>query len=471
MYLSIDVGTHAARAAIVSTQGAVRHMQTEPLILTRRDARCVEQDPAHILAATRAVIQRVLLASPVKPVAAAIACQRSTVVAWHRNSLAPLGPALSWQDTRGVDQVEALQAHAEQIKQISGLVLSAHYGASKLRWLQQHYKLTAEQHCAGPLISFLLAQLLELDHHTVDESNAGRTQLWDLRGRCWSDELLALFQVDPGLLPDVAPTCHDYGQLRDSGIPLVAVAGDQNAALAAILGVEQQQTLLANLGSGAFMLRYAKAGQAVPTGLLHGLAFSDAGTVTWLCEGTVNGAGLALTELAQRPPFSGQGGEAAMFAQLPEWLMHTQPEWIYLNTVGGLGSPLWRVGPSPRFEAVTTAVQGVPDAAQQAVAAVESIVFLLAANAVLLQQAGKVECILVTGGLAALGGLCQRLANLTGLLVKRLEEREATLLGAARLASAFTLPLQQAKNGIFEPQTDTGLSARYDLFQQRIQQQ
>ena len=57
---------------------------------------------------------------------------------WDRVTGAPLSPLISWQDRRAPDQLAALRGHAAEVQHITGLMPSAHYGASKLRWCLQH---------------------------------------------------------------------------------------------------------------------------------------------------------------------------------------------------------------------------------------------------------------------------------------------------------------------------------------------
>jgi glycerol kinase len=66
----------------------------------------------------------------------------------------------------------------------------------------------------------------------------------------------------------------------------------------------------------------------------------------------------------------------------------------------------------------------------------ESIVFLIQVNLEAIQRAsGALCCIRVTGGLAQSDGLCQRLADVSGLLVERPSQCEATAQGLAYLLS------------------------------------
>ena len=69
------------------------------------------------------------------------------------------------------------------------------------------------------------------------------------------------------------------------------------------------------------------------------------------------------------------------------------------------------------------------------VAIIESIVFLLQQNLQAMQKHLVIDTLLISGGLSRLDGLCQKLANLTGCRVQRVEQFETTARGAAWLAA------------------------------------
>lgn len=142
-YLVIDQGTHASRAILFDEFGDVLSGAVCDITLQRINSQRVEQDATEILTSVRQVVAEVVADidadSQIK--ACGIATQRSTMIAWNSAGEA-CSATLSWQDVRGSDLVDALRPQQQMIQQISGLPLSPHYGASKLRWLQQHAEIT-----------------------------------------------------------------------------------------------------------------------------------------------------------------------------------------------------------------------------------------------------------------------------------------------------------------------------------------
>jgi glycerol kinase len=441
----------------------------QPVSLTRVSRHRVEQQGAEILRTTRGVVDAVLADPRVRHRrvhTAGIATQRSSVLAWDNADGTPLSPVLSWQDRRAYRWLTSLQANSGEIQRRTGLRLTPHYGASKLRWLVREnaaVKRAAQRGrlMMGPLASFLLRNLLSADGDVVDHANAGRTQLLNIETRDWDRWLLEQFDILVDWLPQVVPVHYDFGTLRDSGVPVTAVNGDQNAALFAF-GPVASDTAVVNLGTGAFVLLPTAGRYVTHDRLLSGIASSDAGHTEYIIEGTVNGAGSALRWAAQRL------GLADVPDRLAAWLAQTPSPVLFLNTVGGVGSPWWADGPDPGW--VTMAGHTVVDAepAAAVVAVAESILFHVKQNLDVIRGSGLAyRTIKATGGLAQVDGLCQRLADLSDCAVERPPQLEATAKGIAWLAagrpSGWAVPGTIAR---FEPRANPGLRERFLAFRE-----
>jgi glycerol kinase len=426
-WLAIDQGGHASRALVFDRRGALVAGVTVPVSTRRPDAARVEHDAEEIVASVRAAVDGVraeLGARARDVVAAGLATQRSSIACWDRTDGRALSPILSWQDRRAAALVERLRGAAELVRRRSGLVLSPHYGASKLRWCLDH--LDAVRGAAargrlawGPLSSFLLFRLLRQRPHVVDPASASRTLLFDPEAGSWDRDLLELFGLSPEALPACVQSAHPFGALRWGGgeLPLSVCTGDQSAALFA-QGWPEAGTVAINMGTGAFLQRPASTAPAPQSGLLYSVAWSDASGPLRVLEGTVNGAGAAL-EVAAGELWPAAPGRDRL-GRLEQWLSAPGPVPIFLNGVGGLGSPWWVSAFPSRFVGA-----GAPS--RRMVAVVESVVFLLAANLEAFGRAGGVCTRLrVSGGLAGSAGVCQRLADVSGLPVDRPRGREAT---------------------------------------------
>lgn len=463
--LVIDQGTHASRAILFDRCGHLVFSRFQSIALHRFPGGRVEQDPREILGSVCHVVSEVLEEAKSRGVTiqqAGLATQRSTIVAWHRGTGAPLCQALSWQDTRNRQQLAQLRARAEQVQQWTGLRLSPHYGASKLAWLLEHepaVQTAAAQNTLllGPVAAFLLFHLLAEEPAVVDVANAARTLLLNIQSCDWDQRLAALFGISSRFLPQCQPIRHAYGLLANTDIPLTAVNGDQPAALFAE-GKPDLGSAFINMGSGAFILFPTASTLVRHRSLLSGLADYDGVDRAYYLEGTVNGAATALAWAKEYCRAQGVAEE------LDTWLAAEPEPPVFINTVGGLGSPWWDPEIQPHFlDRTEEACRRHPEACLAGVA--ESILFLVRANLDEAQQAGlALREIRASGGLARSARLCQGMADLTGLTVLRSRQSEGTAAGMAWLASGNRASFEPLPTDSFQPKSDPKLEQRYTRF-------
>lgn len=468
-YLGIDQGTQSSRAIVFDHKGEIAASEQQAVSL-QRDGVCCEQDGAEILNSMTSVINSVIEQigddpdgdSSIK--VAGLATQRSSVIAWDAQSGRPLSPLLSWSDRRGEKFVASIREWESTIRSRTGLPLTSYYGGSKIRWLLEQDKAVIQARRqqrlrVGPLVSFLLFNLLQGAPYVVDHANAQRTQLFNTDTLRWDDGLLDLYAVPQSLLPEVRPTYADYGRLKPGNIPLAAVNGDQTAALLASL-CRDDETALVNIGSGAFLLSPTGNQLLHSSDLLTGLLCSSSEHTGYLLEGTVNGAGSALQWLEQQMP-AGEG------IDLDHALVKPFLDTIFINGIGGLGSPFWK-SLNSGFWSISRGCmisnwQSIDDNLQGLVA--ESILFLIQANIdAMLELGRKLHQLTITGGVARSDGFCQRMADLSGLEVVRPYIVEATARGIAIEAAGECGQWSNSIRDNFYPQHDVSLRKRYRTF-------
>jgi glycerol kinase len=458
LYLCLDQGGHASRALVFDLHGAVQADAQREVAVREPQPAWVEQDPEELVASLQAVITKAIdslgaRAGQIR--CAGIATQRSSMVCWDRHTGEALSPVISWQDRRAHQWLDQFSVHTQAVHLRTGLILSPHYGASKMRWCLDHLPAVAAARregrlVIGPLASFLLFRLIEGKPLVADPANASRTLLWNLRAMDWDPWLLELFGIPIETLPRCVPTRHGFGTLcaHEHRLPLTIATGDQSAALFA-LGVPPGDAVYVNIGTGAFIQRAFSQLPDAP-GLLSGMVYRDADRTFYVLEGTVNGAGAALRWAEQEWEMKD------VEAQLPAWLARGGDIPLFLNGIAGLGAPFWIADFPSRLI-------GDGEPWQKACAVVESVVFLLQTNLEAMQTISPApRRMLVTGGLAQLDGLCQRLADLSGLPVYRPAEHEATARGTAYLLAGFPENWPEEKPGdSFTPKSNPGLMRRY----------
>jgi glycerol kinase len=284
--------------------------------------------------------------------------------------------------------------------------------------------------------------------------------LWNLDSSDWDPCLAEIFGVPTQALPPSVPTRHAWGHLSSAQgqIPLTLVTGDQSAALF-VVGEPASDAIMINLGTGAF-LQQGLSHRPPPSRLLTSLAYQDQTKRTYSVEGTVNGAGGALTWAASELGLE----EPEIIRCLPEWLRDYRQAPLFLNGVAGLGTPYLNPFFAPRFV-------GEGSAAEKCVAVCESIVFLLQVNLEeMARTAGPATRIIISGGLSKLDGLCQRLSDLSGLTLHRSVDHEASIRGLIELL--IDTPRRAADENVgkkFLPEANPVLEGRYRAWRNEIE--
>ena len=120
-------------------------------------------------------------------------------------------------------------------------MLDPYFSATKIAWILDHVpgarpRANGGELAAGTVDTLLIWHLTGGREHLTDVTNASRTLLMDLETGQFADELCEVFEVPPGILPEIRPSAGDFGVTRGldylpDGIPITGVAGDQQASL------------------------------------------------------------------------------------------------------------------------------------------------------------------------------------------------------------------------------------------------
>jgi glycerol kinase len=466
LILAIDQGGQSSRVAIYTTTGECLHSFSAACITTHEfieGVEHIEQSPRDILLGIKACIEKItrVLGDDVKNIiAAGFAGQGSSLLCWDNQTGEALSPVLSWQDIRGNHYLKNMSLTHSQAQHITGLRVSPHYGASKMRWCLDNNPLVASANSnnslsIGPIVSYIFWHLLNTNF--VDPGHAQRTLLWNLQRNDWDDSLLELFNIPRTLLPKCLYHNSRFGDLAlgEIKIPFTASARDQGASLFA-RGLPDKDACYINIGTGAFIQRLSEDLHA-PEGLLVSPLWipENSSAKHYYCwEATVNGAAAALSFLQ----------ESAGLQITPVEINHAltlnpEHEYYFLNAVGGLSAPYWRTDLQSQFSENISADEKI-------LAWLESIIFQIVVNVRLMDELGRAQKIYISGGFSKADGLCQKLADLLQVPVHRSENTDATLQGIACMAAAIPEAWEYiAEEEIFQPQQNPSLINAFDMWQ------
>ncbi len=444
LVLALDQGTTGTTALLMDRSGRVRGRGYAELPQHFPRPGWVEHDPDEIwtsvLHAIAGARRHARLTRNAVIAAVGVTNQRETIVLWDRRTGEPYGRAIVWQDRRTAARCDELKRSRldRGIRRLTGLVCDPYFSATKLEWRFAHEPRLARLAASGRLAigtvdSWLVWKLTGGAVHATDPTNASRTLLFGLRSLQWEPALLKRFGVPARALPQVLPSCGEFGRTRGiaglpDGVPIAGVAGDQQAALFGQGCVRAGQSKN-TYGTGCFLLLHT-GNQPVASraGLLTTVACGPRGQAAYALEGSVFIGGAAVQWLRDGLGLVAKASETEAIARsVPD-----SGGVVLVPAFAGLGAPYWR---SDIRGALLGLTRGTTRA-HVVRATLESMAFqsrdLVEAMA---RDAGaRVRTLQVDGGAVANNWLMQYQADLLGIPVRRPRVIETTALGAGLLA-------------------------------------
>lgn len=418
--IALDLGTTSIKAALLDQNGKLNNIIVRAAPHIKADNGCYESDALHYAETAEQVLAK-CQAQAGNNLSLGLCSQRSSFLIWEKTSGKPFTPLISWQDNRGIACCEAMQDSEEIIRNTTGLRLTPYYFAPKLSVLLQlnpawRNRLINGELMVGTLDCFLIWRWTSSQFHVTDASMAARTLLMDISSLQWSADLCERFGIPLSILPQIKPSA-GLGLHLANGLVLQACLGDQSAALIASI-LEDQAEVLVNLGTGGFVMRYQAIEESSLDGYLQTLVYLDAfGRGHVAREGTLNSISAALASYPVDQCRVEELGANDIFC---------------LAEPSGIGAPYFRNDLGIYFSQSIDHLTGN----QIAALLLESIIFRVARILEDFHSVSPVKHVFLSGGLSALSCLQQGIAQCAPYEISRLQQKEASLQGAAMLAAA-----------------------------------
>ena len=204
--IGIDQSTQGTKALLFDGEGHLLRRTDLPHRQIVNEKGWVSHDLNEIYRNTVQTVKTLVAESGVAPETIAgigISNQRETTAIWDKATGEPLEEAIVWQCGRasGIAQEIAEQGHAEEIREATGLQLSAYFPAAKMAWLlrnggEERQKRAADgKLCLGTIDSWLVYKLTGDHAFKTDFSNASRTQLFNLKTLAWDEKICEMFGI------------------------------------------------------------------------------------------------------------------------------------------------------------------------------------------------------------------------------------------------------------------------------------
>ena len=438
--LSIDQGTTSTRSMVFDNEfKIIGSSQKEFKQFFPKDG-CVEHDPLEIMDTVYTTVKETIENASIgidEILSIGIVNQRETVVLWNKITGKPIYNAIVWQDRRTAGYCNKLkeQGHADDILNITGLIVDSYFSATKIKWLLDNISEARELANKGELLfgtidTWIIWNLTNGKNHVTDATNASRTMIYDIKKNVWSTKLLKLFDIPEDILLEVKDCADDFGlaSLFDKEIKIGGVAGDQQAA-AIGQACLSPGSVKSTYGTGCFMIMNTGEDLKVSTNkLLSTIAYRIDGKTSYALEGSIFIAGAAVQWLRDSLKIISDAQETNDLYNQAD----TSQKIYLVPAFSGLGAPYWD-GEARGSMFGLTRNTGIPEMVK---AAIDSVAYqtkdlLLAME----KDSGmKINVIRVDGGMVNNESFVQFLSSLLLTNVDRPTIIETTSLGAAYLA-------------------------------------
>jgi glycerol kinase len=476
--LAIDAGTTGVTVLVVDETGSVRSRGYREFPQSFPKPGWVEHDPDDwwqaMLGATEAALDAAGLQA-FQLAAIGITNQRETTVIWDRETMAPIHPAIVWQDRRTASLCEVLRKEGwdDRIRERTGLVIDPYFSGTKLAWILENVEGARPDARSGRLAfgtvdSYLVARLTGSSAHVTDMTNASRTMLYDIHSLDWDPEILERLGVPTEVLPAVLPSSGAFGvtdpaRFLGARIPISGVAGDQQAALFGQACFDPGTTKN-TYGTGSFVLM--NTGQRTPrstSGLITTVACGPGDRPPYALEGSIFVTGAAIQWLRDGLGILESAAEAGPVAAS----VADAGGVYFVPALTGLGAPWW----DPYARGTVVGLTRGTTRAHLVRAAVEAMAYQTrdVIEAMRADSGVALVELRADGGASAMDLLLQLQADLLGVPVRRSRVQETTALGAAYLAglgrgiwaSTEELAEHWHAEGEFSPRDPTGANDAY----------
>ncbi|NTW82096.1 MAG: glycerol kinase GlpK [Chlorobiaceae bacterium] len=431
--IAIDQGTTGTTSILYDEKGAVLARAYREFTQIYPREGWVEHDPEEIWQTVVLGIHELGMKYTGPVEAVGITNQRETTVVWDRRTGIPVYNAIVWQCRRTSEFLRWYEPERELIRARTGLPLDAYFSAAKIRWILGHCaRLDYENLLFGTIDTWLIWKLTAGKVHATDFTNASRTMLFNIVDKRWDKDLLDLFDVPEMLLPEVRNSMDGFGTVTAlpelHGVPINAVAGDQQAALFGQC-CYSPGSIKNTYGTGCFMVM--NTGEKLvhsQNGLLSTLAVDVSGKPCYALEGSVFIGGAVLQWLRDELKILHSAEESESMARKVSGNagVYIVPAFV------GLGTPHWRADARGTITGLTRGTNSnhIIRAALESIAYQSYDVF----KAMVADTGIIPESLMVDGGASGNSFLMQFQADLLGVPVVKPENIESTSLGVAYLA-------------------------------------
>jgi len=486
--IGLDVGTTGCKAVVFDLDGALLASASREYAVDLPHPGWAEQDIEAVWGLALDSMGEAITAAGVRDVAAIGLSVHGEAVTPVDASGHPLRPTILGMDTRTDTQNEWLRERfgGRALFQKTGMPIHTVNTLPKLAWIREH-----EPSVWAAADKFLLVEDFLIARMTgqavISECLASRTQLYDLDGGAWDDDILAALELTPDRLAEVAPSGTQVGRLSSvltdrlglSSAPSVVTGGHDQACGALGVGLTEPGLAMVSTGT-AEVVEVALSMPVVSEALYEGNISVYRATVPglFLAMALNHSGGLALRwfrdgfcepQLARASETQSDAYDLILSGASPD-----PSGLLVLPHFAGAGTPTFDTASKGAILGLTFSTSR----GDVAKAILEGLTYELRLNLDLLRDGGvSIDVLRAIGGGAKSDLWLQLKADITGIPVITPRITEAAAFGAALLAGTGAGLFRSAAEGAerFLELTDTyqpdpsrheAYSRQYELYRE-----
>ena len=435
LLLSIDLGTTACRAFVVTSSGKILGESGHDCPLAKTSETVIEQHAQDwwrvaCVACREAIADSGRHGKDIRGVS--VSSQGLSIVPVDEFGEV-LRPAISWLDTRASEEIRLILENVSrhELFQITGKRPDTFHSLPKMMWIKRH-----EPEIFAKTRYFLLPHdylVYRLTGRFVtDHSLASGTLAHDVARLEWSRRMLEVAGVEPGMLPDivwagtpVSTIAEECAETLGVSRQAVVTCGGQDRKCAALSLGAKQGVVTASLGTASAISAVIRSPALDAEARV--LCFPFVVPHTWCLEGVVLTAGRALRWY--KDVFL-SGGYELMDEMADQAFDNTGNLFFYPHLIGA-GSPIW----NPNMPGVLWGIAPATDASDIARAVLEGVAYQIRSNVETMVELGvEVDLVKIFGGGAKSETWLQMISDILGREVKVPSSTEAAAMGACVLA-------------------------------------
>ncbi len=284
LYIGIDLGTSAVKLLMMDEQGTIRKIVSREYPIYFPNPGWSEQNPEDWFDASMDGLKELVEWSGDEQIGGiSFGGQMHGLVILDEEDRV-IRPAILWNDGRTGEETDYLNQviGKETLSACTANIAFAGFTAPKLLWVKKNepdnFKRISKIMLPKDYLAYRLTGV-----HTTDPSDASGMLLFDVKNRCWSDDMLRICGIRKEQMPKVMESYEIIGTLKSEireklgitySVKVAAGAGD-NAAAAVGTGTVGEGKCNLSLGTSGTIFISSRTFQVDSHNALHAFAHAD----------------------------------------------------------------------------------------------------------------------------------------------------------------------------------------------------